>query len=261
MFGQAAPTVANVIVADVKLPVSALYSATGASFIEFWEPSDARGTFKAERSSVTGDWTLLSHKLENGLQRCLEGKFDVSEASPFKTNYTNPLYLEVENFGELAIHTYAHYALGHINSSVAITNEAAFVKNMLSQKTAGAYAYADESIGNDFAASVDGTNADAKLAQLLVKAIADKAPSDILAIANQVLGQDVARARGKDNSERIVDERQKLMFMANDIIYMNIKLQKPDIIFSSTGQKVADSALEDLYASEENYTLKITLTA
>jgi hypothetical protein len=40
---------------------------------------------------------------------------------------------------------------------------------------------------------------------------------------------------------------------------MNIKLQKPDVVVGS-GQKVSTSSVEDKFAGEENYTLKITLS-
>ena len=81
----------------------------------------------------------------------------------------------------------------------------------------------------------------------------------VKAIAEQVLGQDASRAMDEDNNEVTVDKKQALKFIAGDIIYMNIKLQKPDVVVGS-GQKVVDGSVEDKFAVEENYTLKITLS-
>jgi hypothetical protein len=39
---------------------------------------------------------------------------------------------------------------------------------------------------------------------------------------------------------------------------MNIKLLKPDVTMG-LGQKVGETTVENKYATEENYTLKITL--
>jgi hypothetical protein len=68
----------------------------------------------------------------------------------------------------------------------------------------------------------------------------------------------------EDNNELTVDKKQALKFIAGDIIYMNIKLQRPDVVIGS-GQKVADSVVEGKYPADdsgnsENYTLKITLS-
>ena len=277
IFGQAPPEVDNVIVADVELEAAALYSASNSMF-EFWEPSDATGTRKAALAGDyaagetvdadnTRDWKLLTRKLANGIQDCLEGEFDATLATPFSlVKYTAAVHKKADNFGELALRSYAHYTLGHIDATAAITNDQAFVRAMLSQNaSSGLYTKytASELLEEDnFSATAAGTKSDANLAKLLVKAIASKDRTQILVIANQVLGQDASRAMDEDNNQITVDKRQALKFIAGDIIYMNIKLQKPDVVIAPTGQKVSDSVLEGKFAGlkvEENYTLKITL--
>jgi hypothetical protein len=227
---------------------------------EFWEPSAARGTRLAELATSEGrNWKLLTRKLANGIQDCLEGQFDATNASPFNAaKYTAAVHKSADNFGELALRSYAHYTLGHIDATAAITNDQAFVRAMLSQDANGVYTKDTEGVEDDFSAVTAGTKADAKLAKLLVKAIATKSGASVLEIAEQVLGQDASRAMDEDNNELTVDKRQALKFIAGDVIYMNIKLQKPDVIVGS-GQKVVDTAVEDKFSVEENYTLKITL--
>jgi hypothetical protein len=260
VFGQVAPTVANVIVADVELPAAALYSASNSMF-EFWEPSTARGTRLAQlATSDSRNWKLLTRKLANGIQDCLEGEFDATLATPFSNaKYTEAVHKKAANFGELALRSYAHYTLGHIDATAAITNDVAFVRAMLSQDASGVYTKSTEGVEDDFSATAAGTKSDANLAKLLVKAIAIKDGAGALLIAEQVLGQDASRAMDEDNNELTVDKKQALKFIAGDIIYMNIKLQKPDVVVGS-GQKVGDSSVEDKFAVEENYTLKITLS-
>jgi hypothetical protein len=222
---------------------------------EFWEPSSARGTRLAQlATSELRNWKLLTNKLANGIQTCLEGKFDVKDATPFSdAKYTAPEHETVDNFGELALRSYAHYTLGHIDATAAITNDVAFVSAMLNRDST------PEGVEDDFATAAAGTNAKANLANLLVKAIVTKNDEAILAIAEQVLGQDASRAMDEDNNELTVDKKQALKFLAGDIIYMNIKLQKPDVVVGS-GQKMSESSVEDKFAAAgENYTLMITL--
>jgi hypothetical protein len=228
---------------------------------EFWEPSAARGTRLAQLATTDSrNWKLLTRKLANGIQDCLEGEFDATNASPFNaTKYTAVEHKKAVNFGELALRSYAHYTLGHIDATAAITNDAAFVRAMLSQNASGVYTEDIEGVEDDFSTVTAGDKADAKLARLLVKAIASKDGAGALAIAEQVLGQDASRAMDEDNNELTVDKKQALKFIAGDIIYMNIKLQKPDVVVGS-GQKVGETAVEDKFGGEENYTLKITLS-
>jgi hypothetical protein len=258
IFGQAPVLPQNIIVADVALPVDALYSASNSMF-EFWEPSTARGTRLAQlATSESRNWKLLTRKLENDIQACLEGEFDATNASPF-SEYTADVHKKAANFGELALRSYAHYTLGHVDATAAITNDVAFVRAMLSQDAStGMYTNADETVEDDYSTVGAGTKSDAKLAKLLVKAIAEKNGAGALAIAEQVLGQDASRAMDEDNNELTVDKKQALKFIAGDTIYMNIQLQTPVVIVGA-GQQMSGSDVQNKF-NGENYTLKITLS-
>jgi hypothetical protein len=267
IFGQTVPEILNPIIAAVNLDSAALYAGANSMF-EFWEPSDAavRGTRLAQLAVKDGrDWKLLTRKLANGIQDCLEGSFDASLASPFNLpKYTAAVHKSAANFGELALRSYAHYTMGHIDATAAITNDVAFVRAMLSQDAAtGVYAKFDAAqllVADDFSSSaIVGSKADGMLAKLLVKAIAEKDGNAALLIAEQVLGQDASRAMDEDNNALTVDKSQGLKFIAGDVIYMNIKLLKPDIIISNVGQKVSELTIENKYTIDENYTLKIIL--
>jgi hypothetical protein len=256
IFGQVAPTVSNIIVAKVKLPAAALYSSGSNSMFEFWEPSAARGNRLAQLAANEGrNWKLLTRKLANGIHACLEGKFDATLASPFNDNtkYGAVHREDIPNFGEVALRSYAHYTLGHVDATAAITNDVAFVSAMLERDST------PEGVEDDFSTVAAGTKAKANLANLLVKAIVTKNDEAILAIAEQVLGQDGSRAMDEDNNELTVDKKQALKFLAGDIIYMNIKLQKPEVLVG-TGQQMSESAVEDKFTAEQNYTLMITLS-
>jgi hypothetical protein len=93
-----------------------------------------------------------------------------------------------------------------------------------------------------------------------VKQIATKTGAGALAIVDQVLSQDASRAMGRDNNETSPFGKQALKFIAGDVIYMNIKLQKPEV-FVGDGQQVTETTLENRFADAgENYALKITLS-
>jgi hypothetical protein len=258
IFGEPLPTVENVVVAETKLPAAALYTATNSMF-EFWEPSSDPDTRLAELATTEGrNWKLLTDSLEKGIQACLEGEFNVEAASPFKLDKYNGMYDSVLNFGDLAYRSYLHYVLGHVDATFAISNDAAFKRAMLSHDASSVYKYATTDAVDYSIATITGSNADAKLAQLLVKAIASKDGAAVLAIADQVIGQDASRATEEDNNEITTSKRQALKFIAGDVIYMNIQLQTPNIVLGNAAQQVSKTELEGRFTGE-NYTLKITL--
>jgi hypothetical protein len=117
-----------------------------------------------------------------------------------------------------------------------------------------------EGVSDDFATVVAGTNANANLANLLVQKIALKDVAGATLIANQVLGQDASRAMDEDNNAISPEGKQALKFIAGDVIYMNIQLQKPDVVLGHTAQQVSKATLEDKFATDQNYTLRITLS-
>jgi hypothetical protein len=275
VFGQAPPTVNNVIVAEVNLPKEVLYDASN-SLIEFWEPSYDLGSRRATLSgkvdpsgvALSGrDYTALTKSFVYELQQVLQGNLDCSGASPFDdAKYAGiPEYQKPADFGRLALSVYAHYLFGHVAATAAITNDKAFMEAMLSQGSNGVYKYADATAvagnadGSEWVSPTIGSSSDADLARLLVGAITTKDDAAILAIAEQVLGQDASRAMDQDNNALPIDVRHALKFIADDVIYMNIKLTTPNVTIANAAQKVSEATLEGKYTSEENYTIKITL--
>jgi hypothetical protein len=184
--------------------------------------------------------------------------FNVEAATPFKLDKYAAVHKSVLNFGDLALRSYVHYVLGHVDATFAITNDVAFKRAMLSHDASDEYKYADTSVEDYSSATITGSNADAKLARLLVKAIASKNGADVLAIADQVIGQDASRATEEDNNDITGSKRQALKFIAGDVIYMNIQLQTPNLVLGNPAQQVSKPDLEGKF-SGENYTLKITL--
>lgn len=283
VFGQAPPTITNKVVAAVTLPVKALYDQMGESgsnngalpvlnsMFEFWEPSDAIGTRLATLSgkAVAGDSTfsnfrdyqLLTKKFVMDMQAILDGQMDASGAAPF-TNamYTyTPDYYTHENFGRLALSSYAHYLFGHVAATAAITNDQAFMDAMLS-KVDGAYKFATTA-DVDLAANAEGGTFDANLAVRILNAIIGKNDAAILEIVEQVLGQDASRAMDQDNNALAPGIRHGMRFIAGDKIYVNIRLHRPEVTVSASTNAgaPASSLYPDDTSSEVNYALEITL--
>lgn len=301
VFGSVPPTVENVVVAEVTLPVNALYelvagegSSSETSFIEFWEPAASQGDIKAQLADVgplADSYNAHSKRLAKGLQKVLCGNLDASAAAPY-VEYGDVQYTTQRDFGRLALGALADALFGHVDATAAITNDKAFVEHMLSLSAEGDNELADASgvaaryavwtkkaavdASHVLAWSTAASSSDANLAVRLVKAIVAKGVSgetliesaisdnDANSIANivkQVLGQDVSRSMNNDGSERTVDLHVPLRFYAGDVIYVNIKVKTPTITVAN-GQNVANQAnLQALYATEQSYTLKITLGA
>jgi hypothetical protein len=273
VFGQAPPSVSNVVVANVTLPVNALYDVSGTSnsgvtnsLFEFWEPSDAIGTKAATKGTGARDYSKMTKKFVRDLQAIFEGSFDCSGASPFNAGaYTgNANYTTQADFGRLALSAYSHYLFGHVAATAAITNDQAFMDSMLS-KSGGAYKYAAASDvagnvnGSEWVAPTIGTSSDADVARLLAGAVLTKNDAAILSIVEQVIGQDASRAMDQDNNALAPDVRQPLKFIAGDVIYMNVRLTTPNVTLSNASQQVAAATLQGKYTTQENYTIKITL--
>jgi hypothetical protein len=303
VFGEQAPTVSNVVVAEVLLPVNALYDASHG-LIEFWEPSGAAaGDIKVKLASTnsvanggldfTGDYQAFAKRLAKGLQKLLCGNLDASAAEPYNVYNSNVEYYKQRDFGRLALGVFSHYMFGHVDATAAITNDVAFVQNMLSLGSQGDNEATDASgvaarygAWNKKSTMVDpsdvlawditGTASDANLAVRLTRAVVDKgitagalnessvmdasgAPATLANIVRQVIGQDASRVKNADGSERTRDQHIALRFFENDVIYVNITLNKPNVTLSNAGQKVTATTLEGLYANNKSYTLKITL--
>ena len=164
---------------------------------------------------------------------------------------TNPNRIAA-NFGDVALRAYAHYILGHAGATAAISNDKAFIDSILNFVPYTGVNDLNEP-DTEFKNVQAGTVTNANLANLLVQAIGEKLPNDVKNIVEQVIGQDATRTMDVPSNIR-----QPLKFIAGDIIYMNIILNKPTVIVGG-GQQVLDSTLMNKYSVTENYTLKITL--
>ncbi len=297
--------VAALYVPEVK--VGGVVTVPEGGLIEFWEPSDNLGDIKcrlagsdAAHTEVAADtYKATAKELVNGLQALLCDEFDCINAAPW-SGYSNPEYTKQTDFGRVALSAYAHALFGHVDATAAITNDAAFVEGMLSLNTgfgvneknaiqrAGAYAK-DVSAADPAswpAYAFEGSSTDANLAIRLVKAILDKAvgagevssvstPTGTLAeIVRQVLGQDPNRAINADNSERTLDRHMLLRFYENDVVYVSITLELPEVQLGASysgplsgangntdGSAVADrfKNLSGVIDGKKTYLVKITL--
>jgi hypothetical protein len=125
--------------------------------------------------------------------------------------------------------------------------------------------------------TLEGSASDAQLAKRLMGAILKKglksdgtfmssnvianAATDKACLANivrQVLGQDETRSMNEDNSQRAIDQHALLRFYAGDVIYMNIKVKRPNVTMSP-GPTNMGSTVASAYANEISFSLKITL--
>lgn len=320
VFGEqfVAPST-NVIVADYRLPVGALYDSSSAGLIEIWEdladPDDIKVALAhssnadmPEGADLTDSWKGRAKELAKGLEHVLCSGLDCSGATPFnEAKYaTYEEYTKPTDFGHLALGAISHYMFGHVNATAAITNDKAFMKNMLSLSGSGAdaavvdassvtgpdarYAVftheaAIDASGYNFNTWNAGSTSDANLARRLVDAVVRKglesdgttlkttavkdasgssaeAKGLLSNIVRQVIGQDGSRLMNEDNSERTKELHRLLRFYEDDVIYVNIKVKKPTVTVG-TGQLggVTTTNLDAAYATEQNYTIKITLGA
>lgn len=273
----------NIVIADTKLPVDALYDTT-IGLIEFWEPDDLNDIMAQLASTQILDgvegYRITAKKLALGLQNCLVGILDAKAAEPFNLTMYGADDAQNGNrvmtgFGRLALMAYAHYIMGHVQATAAITNDTDFMKGMLSlnSNTLTDYKYAN--IGN-YDGSVapwttTGDASDANLAVRLVKALIDNNPTTSLVsngaattvanIVKQVIGQDASRATDEDNNKYSPENHGLLRFYPDDVIYVSINLTTPTVTVG-TGQQVSGPTMEGLYSNatgDKKYTIKLTL--
>ena len=126
--------------------------------------------------------------------------------------------------------------------------------------------------------ALEGSASDAMLAKRLMGAILKKglrsdgkfmtsnvianAASDKSCLANivrQVLGQDETRSMNEDNSQRAIDQHALLRFYAGDVIYMKIKVKRPNVTVSPGSTNMSSDA-SAAYVNEISFALKVTLT-
>jgi hypothetical protein len=290
---------ANIVVASTLLPVDCLYDeAAELGLIEFWEP-DNFNDIEAQLATTQKDsnnvdaYRVTAKKLALGLQNVLMGELDASAADPFNASKyaSNAAGNRVMvGFGRLALMSYAHYIMGHVQATAAITNDRDFIRAMLSLKdsvnitsaaptfVASDYKYevgGAEAIGNYDASAapwnISGSTSNANLAARLVaklitnnpssSKISDNVATSVANIVKQVIGQDASRATDEDNSKYNPENHGLLRFYPNDVIYVSIQLMSPEVTVGS-GQQVSDTTLTQLYSNatgDKVYALKITL--
>jgi hypothetical protein len=297
LFSTPAPVVTNIIVAQAELDVKSLYDGdTERGLIEIWEPSDAQGDIKCQLANtdtssnggpnLVGAYQVACKTFARGLQAVLCDAFDCSGVAPFNNGKYGgqAAYTLQRDFGRVALATFAHYLFGHVDATAAITNDIAFVQNMLSINAGGAdetqtgadtraAAWRKDISGNVETWDTSASQEDANLALRLVRSVVAKgkdasgnmvissvqnATTDALSnIVKQVIGQDSSRTQNVDGSERTRDQHQLLRFYPNDVIYMNIVLQTPTV--EVTNASTSGNPPSANLVSNKSFTLKIKL--
>ena len=270
IFSASTVIASNIIVAEVGLPVNALYDeAAKEGLIELWEPADDPNNIKAQLANLdtstvndtsgnfVGAYKKSAKKLATGLQRILCGAFDCALAAPFnesKYGGVNAQYYQKQrDFGRVSLSCFAHYLLGHIDATAAITNDIAFIQNMLSLTndsacveavkteynydntktfseqlaTEGAvlrntkYSKANEIASSDFTAwtsatTAAGTASDANLAERLVSALIAKGyDNNVITQYNVINGINNDKI-GKIVSQVVGQDASRLMNVDNN---------------------------------------------
>jgi hypothetical protein len=237
VFGQTPTTMTNVGAAAVSMPVSCLYNGAGNSLIKF------QGTTVSTLDDIAATLSLSSFvgtnateaKLADAIKSVLSGVINTSTMTPFSTYAA--AYHAPENFGRLALGSYAHALFGHVAATAAIDNDVAFVNKMIG----------------------DGAT-DASLNKALAALIYALNDTKCTAIAKQVLGQDASRAKGIDNDANLPSGFQALEFKANDTVYFSIRLMPPSVSVSNGATATQQSApATSLYANPITYVLAVKL--
>jgi hypothetical protein len=238
VFGQAPTTISNVGAAAVTIPVSCLYNGVGNSLIKF------QGTSAVLLDDIVASLSLASFvgtnateaKLADAIKNVLQGAINTSTMVPFK-DY-GAAYHAPENFGSLALGSYAHSLFGHLAATAAIDNDMSFKNKMIG----------------------DG-NGDAGLNKLLAGLIYGLSDTKCTAITKQVLGQDASRAKGIDNDANLPSGFQALEFRANDTVYFSIRLMPPTISVSNNAAATQQStpSVGSLYTDPITYVLAVKL--
>ena len=263
VFGQAASTGFNPIVPSLNLPVSAMNG-----LIEFWEPKDdtLRGTVYSHLDLTS--YKTSSFKLYSGLKSILASNFDCQGAVPYTTDASGNLasYSALAGFGKVALGQVAHAVFGHVAATAAITNDDAFVSNMLLE-TASTDWDTIKTNGNSTTRSAASPNlANALVRELVMKGYSSDAEitgennaSGLTDIVKQVIGQDQTRARSVDNNEIAPIGHQALTFAAGDIIYMGITVSYPTISLSASTGTITPVYGAGVLGNTQKFDLKITL--
>lgn len=266
---QGLPIMENVIVADVNMNASSFNG-----LIEFWEPSDSANLGEINShfdldldANDVESYKLRAVDLYTDLVDVLDGKFGCKDAEPFLSDVTDAQvradhYDALPNFGRVALAQVAHAVLGHVAATALITNDQEFMDNMLKNTSPTSCAHIIESSQSNIQANLAATLVKALLSKGYTASFAavidgDADASDLTAIVKQVVTQDPNRARDQDNNAILPNVHQKLMFYADDIIYMSITVKYPTIKSSSKDVGVPVNTIGA--SGEQRFDLKIKL--
>ena len=288
----------NVIIANYKLPVDALYDdKNNSGLIEMVDNGNDIDVRLANSNDLTDAYKDTAIKLVYALERSLCDSFNCISADPFSDYKEEEKYTTQSDFGRLSLNCFAHYLMGHIDAALAITNDVSFMEKMLSLSdasdevkdstlsnndgvstalsTSGPSRFGKSNIGVNENSDITGTvqtETNARLAELLVRSILLKGldsngfitstilngvapdPSSLANIVSQVISQDLNRAMGKNNRNPVL-----LPFYAGDIIYMNIKLKRPDVYIGAGSSPSSGDIIKNRYTKDINYALQFTL--
>jgi hypothetical protein len=279
-IGQTGSNITNKIIASKRLPVSALYDASGLSngnilnsLFEFWVSSESlsniQGTLSGKKmtcnklSSEGRKYSKMVAKLTLDLQSILESPFDCSEAYPFndsKYSHTQD-YNTQNNFGRLSLSLYAHNLFGHVAATAAITNDSILINSILSKNKPyifsynASYGYNISNIKLETVLDAVSSLNDSNLAMLLIKKIIRLDNSQISSIVQSVIDQDPSRGKDINNNILSSTKRHPLKFIAGDKIHININLKPPGVNINN-GQRYSNF---NSNSNDIQYTIEITL--
>jgi hypothetical protein len=247
IFGPIEESVENVIWCEGHLDVSGLYSDPSNALIEFWEPSNDRGTIKARIAKDTRNARHIAQAFSVSLATVIKKGMDASAANPFQSYPSG--YHYYDNFGELALSYAAEGMFGHPSATVAITNDDILVNGFNN----------DVSANDPITSAVPASNENQALAQRIATALFDLSDNVVTEIAQVVLGQDACRATNEDNSELQVDSKVPLRFYDGDVVYVKITLEDFSPNIAGSNGFLAQQFTPNIPLKQDYY-LRITLT-
>ena len=298
VFGEPEEVPGNVIIANYKLPVDALYdSENNCGLIEMIDNANDIDVTLADSENVKNAYKKSAIKLAYAFERSLCDSFDCSGAEPF-ADYHVLKYTTQSDFGRLSLNCFAHFLMGHIDAALAITNDVSFMENMLSLSDA-LEEVKDSSLQNklgvssnlstsgddrfnannlnvtflsDILSAAQTNSGNARLAQLLVKSILLKGmdANNVLTIStiepnvlppSSSLANIVAQVISQDLNRAMGKNNRVpvlLPFYAGDIIYVNIKLMRPSVTVGN-GQATEAETIKNRYTKDINYAIQFTL--
>jgi hypothetical protein len=206
VFSQTAPNVNNMVLATTALPKSVLYNGPGNGLIKF------QGVDNNIVAVLDSGFTTSETTIRDALHLVIRSALNAMNAAPYNTlvggvrKYTDAAHYILPSFGALALGAYAHYLFGHVQATAAIDNDTIFIEKMNGIE--------------------EGT---ARIPNGLANQIKTLNESKSLAIAKQVIGQDVSRAINVDNDINTPSTWQTLEFRTGDSVFFAVVLKTPQV--------------------------------